>query len=127
MPEIKPDSFIKMPVSPKPVISIGAGGIVREGHQPAYRKANWDVIAVYDPLTDKARQLANDFGIPDVYGSLEEVIATAPLNAVFDIYEILPGFILSSLGIVVVSLLDKKPSAAIQQQFDQMLQQVKNS
>ena len=85
MPEIKPDSSIKMPVAPKPVISIGAGGIVREGHQPAYKKADWDVIAVYDPLADKAQQLANDFGIPNVYGSLEEIIATAPLNAVFDI------------------------------------------
>lgn len=58
---------------------------------------------------------------------LEKQNFTETLNAVFDIYEILPGFILSSIGIVVVSLLDKKPSAAIQQQFDTMLTQVKNS
>jgi sodium/proline symporter len=34
------------------------------------------------------------------------------------LYEIIPGFILASLTIWVVSLLDKEPSAAIQQRFD---------
>lgn len=34
------------------------------------------------------------------------------------IYEIVPGFIISALAIYVVSLLDKKPDAAIVKDFD---------
>ncbi len=34
------------------------------------------------------------------------------------LYEIIPGFILATLAIVVFSLLDKEPNAAIQQRFD---------
>ncbi|MBD7976289.1 sodium/proline symporter PutP [Serpens gallinarum] len=34
------------------------------------------------------------------------------------LYEIIPGFILGSLAIVVFSLLDKEPNAAIQERFD---------
>ena len=36
----------------------------------------------------------------------------------FDIYELLPAFILSSIAIVVASLLSKKPSAEIEAEFD---------
>ena len=85
MPDFKIDSSIQMPLSPRPIISIGAGGIVREAHQPAYQNAAWPVIAVYDPIPEKANQLARDFSIPAVCTSLEEAVAIAPLNAVFDI------------------------------------------
>ncbi|MGL5221765.1 MAG: sodium:proline symporter, partial [Plesiomonas shigelloides] len=34
-----------------------------------------------------------------------------------NLYEIIPGFILASIGIVVVSVLDKAPSRAIQERF----------
>lgn len=40
------------------------------------------------------------------------------LGGVFAIYELLPAFIFSSLLIVVVSLLTKKPSAEIEEDFD---------
>ena len=40
------------------------------------------------------------------------------LGGVFAIYELLPAFIFSALCIVVVSLLDKKPSAEIQADFE---------
>lgn len=39
--------------------------------------------------------------------------------AFFGIYEILPGFLISSLAIYLVSLLDKKPSKEITDEFDQ--------
>ncbi|MFK9842736.1 sodium:proline symporter, partial [Escherichia coli] len=33
------------------------------------------------------------------------------------LYEIIPGFVFGSIGIVVFSLLDKAPSASMQQRF----------
>ena len=41
-----------------------------------------------------------------------------PLGGVFGIYELLPAFIFSALCIVVVSLLTKKPSAEIEEDFE---------
>ena len=41
-----------------------------------------------------------------------------PLGGAFDIYELLPAFLLSSLAIVVVSLCTKAPSAEIQEEFE---------
>ena len=41
-----------------------------------------------------------------------------PIGGVFAIYELLPAFILSSILIVVVSLLTKKPSKSIEDDFD---------
>ena len=39
---------------------------------------------------------------------------------IFQIYELVPGFILSFVTIVVVSLLTKEPSAEIQLEFDRV-------
>ena len=41
-----------------------------------------------------------------------------PLGGIFGIYELLPAFIFSALLIVVVSLLTKKPSKEIEDDFD---------
>ncbi len=45
-----------------------------------------------------------------------------PLGGAFNIYELLPAFLFSSLLIVVVSLLTPPPSAEIQQEFDEVKQ-----
>ncbi len=37
----------------------------------------------------------------------------------FDLYEIIPGFLLATIAIVVVSLMTKAPSAAAQARFDE--------
>lgn len=42
-----------------------------------------------------------------------------PLGGVFAVYELLPAFIISFILIVVVSLLDKQPSAEIEAEFEQ--------
>ena len=50
-----------------------------------------------------------------------ELVFTAKLGAVspiFKLYELLPAFIFSSIVIVAVSLLTKKPSAEIEAEFD---------
>jgi len=44
-----------------------------------------------------------------------------------DLYEIVPGFILSTIVIVVVSLLDKKPSQSMMETFDQVDNVMANS
>ena len=37
-----------LPSFPKPIVIIGAGGIVNDAHMPAYLKANFDVLGLYD-------------------------------------------------------------------------------
>ena len=41
-----------------------------------------------------------------------------PMGGIFGIYELLPAFVVSLLVIVVVSLLDQKPDAEIEKEFD---------
>ena len=45
-------------------------------------------------------------------------LVISKLGGVFAIYELLPAFIFSTILIVVVSLLTKKPSAQIQADFE---------
>jgi predicted dehydrogenase len=74
-----------LPRHPRPIVSIGAGAIVRDGHLPAYKLAGFPVASVYDLAIEKAEALARDFGIPTVGRSLGEAIASAPERAVFDL------------------------------------------
>ncbi len=74
-----------LPHSPRPIILIGAGGIVRDAHLPAYRKAGFGVAGIYDLDASKAQALARDFGIPRVYASLAEAVTAAPQDSIFDI------------------------------------------
>ncbi len=43
-----------------------------------------------------------------------------PIGGIWDIYELLPAFILASIAIVVVSLLTKAPDSKITEEFDQV-------
>ena len=45
-------------------------------------------------------------------------LAISKLGGVFAIYELLPAFIISCLVIAIVSLLTKKPSAEIEEEFE---------
>ncbi|HEY4988982.1 MAG TPA: Gfo/Idh/MocA family oxidoreductase, partial [Opitutaceae bacterium] len=91
-----------LPATPRPIVSIGAGGIVRDAHMPAYRRAGWKVAAVFDKDRAKADALARDFGVPSVCASLEEAASSAPQGAVFDLA--LPA---SAIPGVLESLPDK--------------------
>lgn len=83
-----------MPENPAPIVSIGAGGIVRNAHYPAYALAGFPVFGVFDSKLSTAQDLARDFGIDTVFGSLTEAVEQAPEGCVFDIavpaYAILP-------------------------------------
>jgi len=66
------------------IIIVGAGGIVRDAHLPAYRKAGFRVAGIYDIDQPKAATLAAEYGIPVVYNSMSE-LKGASKNAVFDL------------------------------------------
>ena len=49
-----------------------------------------------------------------------------PLGGLWDIYELLPAFIIAAIVLVVVSLLTKKPDGEILDQFDRVAEKCKN-
>jgi predicted dehydrogenase len=72
--------------SPKkkfPIVVIGAGGIVRHAHLPAYARAGFEVRGLFDVRREVARKTARDFGIERVYGSLEDAFGEE--GVVFDL------------------------------------------
>jgi predicted dehydrogenase len=71
-----------MPTNPRPIVVIGTGGIVRDAHLPAYRKAGFTVAGLFDLDRPRAEALAADWSIPRVFGSLAEAAAQ---DAVFDV------------------------------------------
>lgn len=80
--------FDQSPLAPKqkfPIAVIGAGGIVRNAHLPAYQMSGFEVVGIYDVNQSFAEELAKQFEIPFVANSLEELIAKAPDDAIFDL------------------------------------------
>jgi predicted dehydrogenase len=73
------------PSNPKPIVIIGAGGIVRDAHLPAYAKAGLRVQGVTDLDATRSRALAKDFAIPQVFASVAEAAAKLGTEAVYDI------------------------------------------
>ncbi|HXO76234.1 MAG TPA: Gfo/Idh/MocA family oxidoreductase [Puia sp.] len=74
-----------LPKHPRPVILIGAGGIVNDAHLPAYKIAGFWVTGIYDIDRDRALQTAGKFDIPLVYYSLEDMLARSPRSVIFDV------------------------------------------
>jgi hypothetical protein len=75
----------QLPVNPRPIVMIGAGGIVRDAHLLAYRKALFPVSSICDLQIDRARHLATEYGIAATLSDFKQAIASAPGNAVFDL------------------------------------------
>ncbi|MFC0775254.1 Gfo/Idh/MocA family protein [Terrimonas alba] len=76
---------LQMPSEKRPIYIIGAGGIVNEAHLPAYQIAGFNVQGIFDIDLAKATATANKFSIPEVFPGLDEMIAGAPSNALFDV------------------------------------------
>ena len=74
-----------LPQAPRPIVSIGAGGIVHDAHYPAYRKAGFPVVGIFDRSGERAQMMAETFGVPQVYGTLAEAVQQAPAEAIFDV------------------------------------------
>ena len=73
-----------MPKSVRPIIIIGAGGITRDAHLPAYQKAGFPVSALVDVDRQKAEDLADRYCVPLATNSLEEALKVSP-QCVFDL------------------------------------------
>ena len=73
------------PTNPKPIVIIGAGGIIRNGHMPAYKQAELLVSGVTDVDQRQARALANDYGLPNVYTSVVQAANANGTSVVYDI------------------------------------------
>ncbi|HAA73517.1 TPA: oxidoreductase [Candidatus Latescibacteria bacterium] len=72
------------PANPRPIVSIGAGGIVRDAHYPAYDFAGFKRRGIFDLDSAKARKLADDFGLDTVYADLEQA-TNQPDDVVYDV------------------------------------------
>lgn len=60
-----------------------------------------------------------------VVGAATVVIWKLNAGGLFDLYEIIPGYLLGTIAIVLGSLLDKNPSNEITDQFDKAWQQIR--
>jgi predicted dehydrogenase len=87
LPEFSPARAysLELPRKPRPIVILGAGGIVRDAHLPAYRKASFPVVAICDRDESRARALASQYGVAAVFDSIDAAVAAAPSDAVFDI------------------------------------------
>ncbi len=79
------DSSISLPLKARPIVIVGAGSIVETAHLPAYKKAGWEIVGIFDRDHEKATAVANYFNIPLTATSLGELISSAPSDVVFDI------------------------------------------
>ncbi len=89
------------PSKPRPIVIIGAGGIVRTAHVPAYRRLGYPVAGIFDVNLEAAKQTAATFDIPVVYESLERAASTA--DTIFD---------LAVPGDQIVGILEQLPDGA---------------
>jgi len=90
-----------LPSRPRPIVIVGAGGIVRTAHLPAYRRLGLPVAGLFDVRPEAARETAAQFEVAQVFGTLQE--AGAFPNAVFDV---------AVPGDQVVSVLERLPARA---------------
>lgn len=111
---------VSLPKKPRPIVIIGAGGIVNDAHLPAYKIAGFEVAGIFDINIEKAKNTAKKFSIPVVYDNIEQLLAHAPTDVVFD--TALPGN-------VIAGVLQKLPDGAavlIQKPMGENLEQAKN-
>ena len=73
------------PHSPKPIVLIGAGGIVRDAHLPAYQRAGFHVAGVFDIDAERARSLADDWSLPRTFDTLETAASACRTTVVYDL------------------------------------------
>jgi len=90
-----------VPSRPRPIVVIGAGGIVRAAHLPAYQRLGYPVAGLYDIDADAAQATATTFAVPHVYSSLDDACEVP--DAIFD---------LAVPGDQILSILERLPAGA---------------
>lgn len=117
------------PPTPKlarPIVILGAGGIVRAAHLPAYAKAGFPVAAIADSVPDKAALLAAEIPrsltngeLVRGFDSVEKAVRFAPADAVFDVA-------VPASGIAgILPLLPKGAAVLIQKPMGETLEEAK--
>ena len=76
---------LSLPKTWFPILILGAGGIVRDAHLPAYRLANFPVWGLCNRTVARAQELADAYGIEHVFADVDEAIAQAPADTIFDL------------------------------------------
>ena len=62
---------------------LGAGAWAEFAHLPGYKRdPRCELVAIADPMVDRARAFAEKFGIPNAYASHEELIARDDIDVV---------------------------------------------
>ncbi len=86
-PELSPAAAytVELPRHPRPIVIIGTGGIVKDAHLPAYRKAGYPVWGLVNRTVARAQSLADEYGIAHVFATVADAVAAAPADAVYDI------------------------------------------
>ncbi|MFL1011644.1 extracellular solute-binding protein [Flavisericum labens] len=74
-----------LPETEQPIIIVGASGIVKDAHLPAYKMAGFKVYGITNRTVSKANKMAEDHGIPYVFKNVADAVKNAPDNAVYDI------------------------------------------
>ena len=80
---IEPRQAWNVPSRPRPIVIIGAGGIIRTAHLPVYQRLKFPVGGLYDTNADTARETARRFGVNTTFDTLAD--AAALPYAVFDV------------------------------------------
>src|SRR5215217_5434084 len=75
----------ELPKTNQPIVIIGASGIVKDAHLPAYKMAGFEVFGITNRTFAKAQAMAAEFGIPHAFESVADAVKNAPANAVYDI------------------------------------------
>lgn len=107
------------PTQVRPIVVIGAGGIVRAAHLPAYEKAGFPVIGLMDQDGDKAAALAAERRISHSFGSVTEAVRFAPPDAVFDVA------VPASQLVHLIPQLPNKATVLIQKPMGETLQEAR--
>lgn len=74
-----------LPETQQPIIIIGASGIVKDAHLPAYEMAGFKVFGITNRTLSKAQELAEKYNIEHVFESVADAVKNAPKNTVYDI------------------------------------------
>ena len=72
-----------------PIAIIGTGGIVKDAHLPAYKKAGFPVWGLMNRTRARAEELAAAYSVPQVFTNLKDMVASAPEDVIYDLA--LPG------------------------------------
>jgi predicted dehydrogenase len=108
------------PKTPRPIVILGAGGIVRAAHLPAYAKADFPVIAIADNASGKAAELAAEKNIARGFDSINEAVRFAPPDAIFDIA------VPASQIMTILPQLPSGSAVLIQKPMGETLEEAKN-